>query len=132
MRSLAALILCVALAAVEDMPDWVLPGILATETKSYYREDGSIVYVNQQRGSHGEIGPFQVTKRAFRQVRQPGEQFYTMETDRVFSEVIAVRYLYWLREHHTSWNQAVQAYNAGPHHRSTKYLQAVRKSGGAP
>ena len=132
MRPLLALLICAAAAATEDMPGWVLPGILHVETRSYYAEDGHIVYVNQQRGSHGEIGAFQCTRRAFDQVKYPGESFWQIETDTDFAETIAIRYLFWLREHHASWTKVVGAYNAGPHHRSRAYEQAVRHDGEAP
>ncbi len=130
MRTCLAVLICCALSAVEEMPAWVLPGILMTETQSHYADDGSVVYVNRQRGSHGEIGPFQCTRRAFDQIKTPGEKFWQMESDPAFAEAVAIRYLFWLREHHTSWYRAVEAYNAGPHHHSRRYVRAVRRAGG--
>jgi hypothetical protein len=128
-RAVAALALLATIAA-EDMPAWILPGILATETRSHYRADGSIAYVDKRRGSHGERGPFQCTAVAFRQVRQGGEQFWRVEVDRTFAESIAVRYLWWLRERSPSWERAVEAYNGGPGRRSPSYLAAVLAAGG--
>jgi hypothetical protein len=129
MQTIIALLICCTAWAVEDMPGWVLPGILYVETHSYYNDDGSIHYTNKKRGSHGERSSFQITYRAFKQVRQPGEQFWQIETDQVFAEEIATRYLFWLREHSVSWRRAVEAYNAGPRNRSPEYLSAVLAAG---
>ena len=126
------LLLCVVALAAEDMPSWVLPGILAVETRSYYQDDGSIHYTDKRRGKAGEYGPFQMTRAAFRQVSRRGEPFWKLETDRVYAEDLAVRYLYHLRDRASSWEQAVQWYNRGPHHRATAYLRAVKRAGGAP
>lgn len=121
-----------ALAHAEDIPDWVMPGILYVESHSAYREDGTIHYVKRSRGAHGERGCFQCTRIAFDQVKRPGEQFWQIETDTVFAAEIAWRYLHWLRGGGRSWEQVVESYNAGPGRRSVRYLMAVKAAGGAP
>lgn len=129
MQTLLALLICVSAYAVEEMPGWVLSGILRVETKSWYNDDGSIHYTNKRRGKHGERSAFQITYGAFKQVRRSGEQFWMIEQEQAFAEEIAVRYLYWLRKHTTSWERAVEAYNGGLHHHSYAYLTAVMTAG---
>lgn len=120
------LLLMTTLYAVE-VPEYVLVGILKVETRSYYREDGTIKYVDQRRGSSGEIGPFQMTRRAFNQIKKRGELYWDIETDRVFAEECAKRYLVWLYNNSANqdWSLAIQYYNAGPGNASRKYLDKV-------
>lgn len=114
-----------------SIPPWVLPGILHTETRSTYRVDGSIKYVDMRRGSAGEYGPFQMTRAAFNQVKRKGEMFWKLETDTKYAEQLATRYLLWIDKHysHGNWHRAVEMYNAGPNKHSTKYLNSVLKYG---
>ena len=102
-------------------------GILKVETNSTYAQDGSIRYVDRRRGKDGERGAFQMTKIAFDQVKQRGEQFWMIETDPLFAELMAKRYLLWLynRTADKDWHTAIQQYNAGPRKHSTEYLAKV-------
>jgi hypothetical protein len=122
-------LLCSAINAQEriDIPHWVLAGILRVETGSFYKKDGSIRYVNKQRGRAGERGCFQIMEVAFKQVRHRGEQFWQIEQDTVFCEEIAWRYLTWLYQHNAkgSWKRAIEKYNAGPRGRNPRYLADV-------
>lgn len=117
--------------AQDRPPEWVIRGILKTETRSYYREDGSIKYIDMRRGSAGERGPFQMTRGAFNQVKRRGEEFWKIEVDRTFAEEMAIRYLHWLDTHYGkgNWYRNVEMYNAGPNNHSPKYLAAVLKHG---
>jgi hypothetical protein len=128
--SMSSMILAPTLGSAEQaaIPDWVLAGILRVETGSYYQEGGVIKYINKKRGRNGERGCFQITKKAFKQVGEQGEQFWMVEQDTDFCETIARRYLLWLYEHsaHHSWVLSVEKYNAGPSGRSPEYLQDVR------
>ena len=117
--------LCAAEALPSDVPTWVLRGILHTETKSSYRSDGLIVYVDKRRGSAGERGPFQMTPAAFKQVAVAGERFANLEKDPIFAEYMACKYLVWLYNRHQSWKRAIEEYNAGPGHRSPGYYRKV-------
>jgi len=131
MRVISLLAMC-ALCLAVDVPSWVTVGILKTETKSYYRVDGSIKYVDKRRGRAGEYGPFQMTKAAFLDIRKKGEQFWMLETDTTFAEECADRYLVWLHTNFNpskDWSLTVQMYNAGPHNKSPAYLALVRKNG---
>lgn len=123
------LCLCIQLPAATSMPEWVMPGILATETQSYYEKD-SIVYIDKRRGSSGERGCFQMTKRAFDQVKRRGEQFWMIEQDTVFAAEMAWRYLHWLNKHygHGNWDRVVEMYNAGPNNHSRAYLVRVKEN----
>lgn len=135
LRSLLALLLCTALlSAVErhfdGIPDWVLPGIVAVESSSYWR-GAELVYVNRKRGRHGEMGPTQMTRRAFNTVAYPGERFERLATDMDFAIEVTVRYLRWLRAHSASWNDAVAKYNGGLRATAanSEYLDAVHDLG---
>lgn len=125
---LALLLLITCAVSASEPPTWVLRGILYTESNSYYRDDGSICYVDKRRGRSGERSAFQITRRAFDQVKRRGEQFWKIEVDQVFAEEIACRYLVWLYARAGSWDRAVEWYNAGPHHRSPTYLNRVRSA----
>lgn len=110
----------------EEVPQWVLSGILKVETRSYYK-DGVIKYVDQRRGFHGERGCFQMTKIAFNQIKMRGEQFWMIETDRNFAELCAKRYLVWLYNNSgkQDWYLTIQKYNVGPSKTSNVYLNNV-------
>lgn len=126
----AAALLIIACLAYADVPDWVLRGILWTETHSYYLDDGSIRYVDKRRGSAGERSAFQITKAAFNMVKRRGEQFWRVEVDQGFAEDIASRYLELLYRRHGEWMKAVASYNAGsPTRRGMQYAERVRQAG---
>lgn len=124
---LLLILLTATIYAQDEVPYWVLKGILKVETSSSYTEDGSIKYVDKRRGTHGERGPFQMTKIAFNQIKLPGEQFWQIETDRVFAEQCAMRYLCWLYDNtaNKNWKRTIQQYNAGPYGKSQEYLEKV-------
>jgi len=122
--------LALAVTLPSDVPSWVLRGIVATESRSYYTQTGSIVWVDHKRGHHGERGCFQITRGAFNDVKRPGETFSMLEQDPIFCEVIACRYL--ARIHRGNWSTTIQAYNAGLGHKSTTYLRLVRREGNKP
>jgi len=120
----------------DPTPAWVLPGILMIETRSHYSADGSFIYGDRRDGSHGEIGPFQVTARAFTQVANRGEEAARMRNDPLFALRIAKRYLFWLRARTRSWAMAVAAYHVGLRGMSSSrdlglnYAAAVKRAGG--
>lgn len=119
-RSRSAKVVTSALVdTVNGVPRWVLSGILYRETKSSYRQDGSILYVDQTTGSSGEVGAFQLTPIARAQV----EKFYKLprRSDKELmspwmSEFYATKYLMWLHNYcaDKSWDMTVRMYNAGP------------------
>lgn len=134
---LIALLLLGVLHAADDMPFWVLPGILATETHSYYRTDGSICYVDRRTGAAGELSCFQITPQAFREIARGGETFGRIATDTAFAEALARRYLQWIydKKANGDWLRAVGMYNAGfgtdrrSINRRIAYLNKVRVAG---
>lgn len=138
LRAFAACLAITALQAEDRdlMPAWILPGILAVETSSRY-EDGAIVWVNHMIGSHGERGAFQITERAFQDVRQPGETFGRLGRSPAFGEVIAIRILTMHYRATGSWERAVVRYHLGAngarfanlHAEGQRYLDAVRSAG---
>lgn len=111
------MVICMSLAASE-VPQWVLDGILYTETKSYFNKDGTITYVDKRRGLHGERGAFQCTLAAFNDVKHSGEYFFQVELSPTFAKEITLRYLLWIDKNysHGNWDLAVRRYNAGKHH----------------
>lgn len=137
MKILCILLLTFNIYAEEnEVPIWVLAGILAQETRSSYSVDGStIIYVDRRVGKHGELGSFQMRRIAWQQIKQPGEKFSDLATDMRYAELCAMRYLLWLYNNSAkgSWPHAIQYYNAGPGRLSYKYYANValkaRKAG---
>lgn len=96
------------------IPGWVMRGILYRETRSRYRADGSIVYVDKARGAAGEVGCFQALPEIVR-------AFSPYTPDEVHrsprkSEEVAAAYLRHLYEGAAkrSWRVAVMRYHVGP------------------
>jgi hypothetical protein len=108
--------LCGITIAGDEIPGWVLKGMLSVETSSYYDEDGNITYIDRRIGKAGERGPFQMTRIAFDEVSTLGEKFSDLGNNTKFAEEMAIRYLRWLYENHAgkSWKRAVAMYNTGP------------------
>lgn len=128
-------------SASEDVPTWALVGILMKETRSYYvagKARSKIEYVDTRDGLDGEVGPFQMTPVAFKQISKPGESFARMRTDMLYAEEKAKDYLRWLHKNAAKgdWHIAVAMYNVGPTgynrqiSRAIAYLRSVRKLGG--
>lgn len=140
MRLSLLLILTLVCARAEDVPAWALKGILAQETRSHYTTTPGtpIEYVDRAVGADGELGPFQMTKDAFDQVKKNGESFTRLKSDTRYAEKLAIRYLEWLYDNAAKgdWHIAVAMYNTGPtgyrrqHSRAIAYLRKVRRLGG--
>lgn len=132
MRVILILLLSTILTAVEnEVPAWVLAGILKQETRSEYLDYYTIDYVDRRRGAAGERGPFQMTHIAWTQIRQPGEKFAALSTDMMYAEQCAMRYLLWLYNGpaRQSWDRSIEMYNRGPGKRSPQYLAKVKLYG---
>ena len=112
MPALVLLLLC-SLAVADDVPAWVLRGMLSVESSSSYRPDGSILYVNRKRGAAGERGPFQVLPSTFRLYAKPGETLDRLETDPAFAEAFTRRILTSLYAQHRSWVLVLSVYHRG-------------------
>jgi hypothetical protein len=124
--TLLLLCFCIALRA-EEVPLWVMKGILRVESSSYYDSEGNIRYVDRKVGRAGELGPFQITRVAYLQVKRKGEpDFRYLQNNAKLSEAIAIRYLLWLRKNYASnWYEAIGMYNAGPGRKSPSYVKKV-------
>lgn len=111
-----------------EVPEWVLKGILKTETRSYYDDNGKIIYVDKRRGGALDIGPFQMRKIAFDEVAKPGESFWKLEKSPKFAEEIAIRYLTLLNKKYANgdWNKTVMMYNVGPTRYKSLYKTAAK------
>jgi hypothetical protein len=139
LRFLSLIVLSLTLHAVEagkdiwGLPDWILPGVLAIETRSYMNEDGVIIYVDKRVGRAGEYGPFQMTRDAFNLMKKKGEKFERLKKDMPFAEEIAARYLFWIYNNKArrDWTRAVAMYNEGfrPSDVGYGYAQRVREAG---
>lgn len=126
---LVLLLLATTLHSLEnEVPCWVLAGIMAQETRSSYAIDGdTIIYVDRRVGKHGELSAFQIRRIAWQQIKQPGERFEDLATDQRYAELCAMRYLLWLYNNSAkgSWPHAIQYYNAGPGRLSYRYYANV-------
>lgn len=112
------------------VPDWVLPGVVAVETSSFWRANGEFVYVNRKRGRHGERGPTQMTRAAFDTVALPGEKFERLQTDMEFAMDLTIRYLLFIRQRSPNWDVTLARYNAGlAAPGNSEYSTAVREIG---
>jgi hypothetical protein len=103
-----------------------LNGIAKVETNSYL-QNGTFYYVDQRRGRAGERGPYQMTRKAFEQIKQPGDSFSRLETDDYYARMMARRYLIWLHNNSARGDVAlaIQFYNAGPNNYSYRYYRKV-------
>lgn len=117
------------------VPRWVLAGILWTETRSQYREDGTILYRDRKIGLLGEVGAFQIRPITLREVdRLYGLSWTAREVhrDTRAAEMAAACYLGYLHRHHASgdWRRAIRMYCTGPYgawqgSEAARYLAAV-------
>jgi hypothetical protein len=95
-----------------------------------------IKYVDQRRGQAGDIGPFQMRRVAFDDVKKRGESFWKMEQDVLFAEEMACRYLLFIYNGrgNKNWETTVLRYNAGPYakeftSKNYTYLNSVKLNG---
>lgn len=110
----------------DSIPLWIRKGQLMKESSSYYNEDGTIKYVNRNRGGNnsrrGAIGPFQILRIAWDHMKKEhptelkGRRYEEMQTDLKLNEMVAAMYLLYIYKErgHNNWNTAVMLYNAGP------------------
>ena len=101
---------------VSPIPQWILVGMLMRETKSYYDENGNIVYIDKTNGTSRERGPFQITPIAFKQIKKKGEIHSKVKKDMVYAQEMTERYLMWLYNGpaNGNWDKAIRMYNGGP------------------
>jgi hypothetical protein len=136
MRAFALCLCALAIGAQDQaMPAWVLPGILAVETRSTLRADGTIAYVDRRIGKDGELGCYQMTRAAFDLVSRQGERFDDLAVDPAFATDCCVRYLQLLYRDFADrdWFVAAGRWNAGPHGRWSRiwaYARRARAAGG--
>lgn len=102
-----------------------MSGILMRETRSYYKSDDTIVYVDKRIGASGERSAYQITYRAWKQVKRSGEHFSDLMVNQLYAEQISMRYLIWLYNRHHSWYRAVGEYNGGPGNPNRTYANEV-------
>jgi len=113
----------------QEMPRWVLPGMLMVETSSYYGDNG-IIYRNQKRGKAGELGAFQALPATLRQFKFSPSLF---EQDTKYAEAATVMILSHYYRVTGSWSEAIGAWNCGLGKRKSKtainYLNRVKNAG---
>lgn len=119
------------LSGSEAMPVWVLPGIAARESSSYYDVDG-LVFIDREPGKAGELGPFQMKPGTFAGLAQSGELFSDLHNDMRFAELMTVRYLQVLYKRTGNWFMAVGYYHTGPagnYGQAWRYAKDVQRRG---
>lgn len=130
--------LCVALHGQEygadfrpiQCPPWLLRGLMAVETSSYYRADGTVVYVNQKRGLAGERGLFQAMPATLRQYGY-SPSLYEQDTAYAINATRAILLRYYATT--GSWDACAAAWRKGLSGRNsttaTTYAAHVRAAG---
>lgn len=129
----------------DQIPFWIRAGQLMKESSSYYKEDGTIKYINQKRGGNnhrnGAIGAFQVLRCAWDDMRKKyadelrGYHYEDMQKNTDLNEKVACMYLLYIYNGrgNKNWNTTIMLYNAGPwgqiDHDSREYLRLVTKYG---
>lgn len=126
---LCALLLLACFCFCEDIPPWVLKGMAAVESSSYWTGT-EWVYVNRKIGSHGERGMFQCTRATFNEVKQFGERFEDLQWNTKLAESIARRCILKLRAGgKRSWRKALAIYNGGAGNPQYGYADRVETIG---
>lgn len=119
-------------AGSEQMPAWIIKGMLARESSSVLQPDGSVVYVNQRRGVAGEVGATQALPVL---LREHGFSPSLFEQDTAYCVDATTRILTKYRARFGSWELAVGAWRKGPGKRDSDtaraYVAEVRALGGA-
>lgn len=128
-RWLTILILSSCCLFSEEVPDWVIKGMAAVESSSYWTNEGW-VYVDKRVGKAGELGMFQMTRAAFNEVKRPGERFEDLKWDTKLAERTAKRYILKLRANgKRSWRKALAIYNGGAGNPQYGYADKVARAG---
>jgi hypothetical protein len=105
-----------------NAPAEILDAIAYVETRTEVI-NGKIYHVGKHlRGMAGELGVYQITKIAFKDVAKPTESFTKLLHDPAYCREIADRYLFKLYLRHGSWGKAIVKYNG-----SSQYLTLVEK-----
>lgn len=116
----------------EEPPAWLMRGLLAVETNSRLRADGSAEYRNQQRGTAGEVG---ITQALPSTLRQHGFSPSLFEQSPSYALAATARILRRYKEQTGSWDGACAAWHRGLAGRgkpsAIRYALRVRATGGA-
>ena len=108
----AIAVLCFAAGlAASEVPPWVLRGIAAVETGTDWRDIGD-VRGTFGRGAIGEVGPWQLSPAALRDLRAYDRR-WRIHADVVLAESLTRAWLLRLHRVTGSWPTAVAAYHAG-------------------
>jgi hypothetical protein len=129
MRTAIAIILSLTFVFAEDVPLWVMKGMAAVESSSYWT-GSEWVYVDRRVGKAGELGMFQMTRAAFNEVKRPGERFEDLRWNTKLAEATAKRYIIKLRANgKRSWRKALAIYNGGAGNPQYGYADKVEAAG---
>lgn len=122
-------VLHAAQPAPDEVPAWCIEGILQTETHTTINTDGS--FTRRDRGNDKDSrGIAQMRPIAWQDVKQyfPHNKFTDLETDPELCIEALHMYLCRYYKASTGWDGAVQSWNAGPGHKSPKYLRKVKQN----
>jgi hypothetical protein len=113
----------------QEMPKWVMPGLAKIETESYHN-GAKWIYVNQNRGTAGEIGIWQALPSTLREYKMSPSLF---EQDNNYAESCVLQILQKYYSRCGNWDEAVGAWRKGYHGRLSKtaknYAKSVRNAG---
>lgn len=109
------LVFCVSGLKADDIPFWLSRGIPCVESSSYYDESNQLIYVDRRDGKSGELGPFQMMRIAFNQVKRKGEKFEDLREDMEFAEELFLRYIEWIKSNYSleNWEDVCAVYHCG-------------------
>ncbi len=134
----SALVLSAAIAASEELPstipEWVIAGIAAVETGSTYRDGNLIIYRNRRDGADGEVGPWQITPSALRDLGMSHVR-ERIRNEPVLAESMTRAWLLRCYQQTRDWGSAVAIYHTGPtgnHQRGRSYAERVFAAGSIP
>lgn len=123
---LALLCFCIGLCASEpiDVPPWILSSIAMIETRSIYRADGSINYVDRRIGKAGERGPFQIRTIALKDVHLVSMRA-DVQSDPMAAEFATICYLRLCYKRTGTWWAAVGLYHSSDPDEAREYAVRV-------
>ena len=114
------------------IPEWVISGIAAVETRSIYRDGNLVRYHDRRGGADGEVGPWQLAPAALQDLGV----FHLrsrIRNEPVLAESMARAWLLRCYQRAGDWSSAVAIYHTGQRgdrQRGNAYAARVFAAGG--